>query len=133
MLHPWRELRRLTHVRLHFLDLPEDVLGFTDHESQTIYIATGLLQRQRRAVLQHELTHLRDPDASEAAVEVETARTMIPLDALVDALLWSQDEDELAEQLWTDVATVRDRLRTLTPAERTWINAELDRRESRLP
>lgn len=133
MLHPWRELRRLTHVRLLFRDLPDDLLGYTDHDSQTIVIATGLLQRQRRAVLQHELLHLQDPAASEAVVELHTARQMIPLDTLVDALLWSQDENELADQLWTDVATVRDRLRTLTPAERAWINAELDRREACLP
>lgn len=133
MLHPWRELRRLTHVTLRFSDLPEDTLGFTDHDSQTIYIANGLIQRQRRAVLQHELNHLRDPDASEEAVEQTTAEQMIPLDTLVDALLWSQDESELAEALWCDVATVRDRLRRLTPTERSWISSEIDRREIQLP
>jgi hypothetical protein len=133
MLHPWRELRRLSHVTLTFLDMPGDLLGFTDHDSQTIYMAKGLLQRQRRAVLAHELNHLRDRGATETTVEAVTARQMITLDALVDALLWSQDENELAEQLWTGVATVRDRLERLTPAERRWINEELDRREFRIP
>lgn len=133
MLHPWRELRRLTHVTLKFLDMPEETLGFTDQDSQTIYIAKGLLQRQRRAVLAHELNHLRAPAASESNVEAVTSEQMIPLDKLVDALLWSQDENDIAEQLWCDVATVRDRLEGLTPAERAWIDAELDRREAQMP
>ncbi len=120
-------------MTLKFLDLPGDLLGFTDHESQTIYMAKGLLQRQRRAVLQHELTHINNPDASERAVETATAEQMLPLDRLVDALLWSQDENDLAEQLWCDVATVRDRLNGLTPKEHSWISSELDRREFLMP
>lgn len=113
--------------------MPEETLGFTDQDSQTIYIAKGLLQRQRRAVLAHELNHLHAPDATECIIEAATAEQMIPLDKLVDALLWSQDENDIAEQLWCDVATVRDRLEGLTPAEHTWVNDELDRRELRMP
>ncbi len=62
-----------------------------------------------------------------------TGAALIPLDDLIDALLWSQDENELAEQLHVDVATVRDRLRDLSDAERKFINDEMDRREANIP
>ncbi|RYE40916.1 MAG: hypothetical protein EOP24_39105 [Hyphomicrobiales bacterium] len=118
------------------------MLGFCEHQTRTIFIAKGLRQRQRRAVLVHELTHLdRGPVADcdhlagkeEATVERMASERMIELDALVHALLWSQDEHELAEELWCDVATVRDRIASLTFHERAWVEAEIDRREATLP
>jgi transcription initiation factor IIE alpha subunit len=57
----------------------------------------------------------------------------MPIDALIDALVWSADEHELAEHFHIDVATVRDRLTYLTDADTARINAELDRREARMP
>lgn len=142
MLHPWRELRNRPDVTVTFMTLPEGLLGFCEHQTRTIYIAKGLRQRQRRAVLVHELTHLdRGPVVAcdrlagleERTVERLASERMIELDALVHALLWGQDENELAEELWCDVATVRDRIASLTFHERAWVAAEIDRREATLP
>lgn len=142
MFHPWREVRARPDVTVTFIELPDGLLGFCEHQTRTIFIAKGLRQRQRRAVLVHELTHLdRGPVADcdhlagkeEATVERMASERMIELDALVHALLWSQDEHELAEELWCDVATVRDRIASLTFHERAWVEAEIDRREATLP
>lgn len=142
MLNPWREVRNRPDVTVTFIELPDGLLGFCEHQTRTIYIAKGLRQRQRRAVLVHELTHLdRGPVSGcnhlagreERAVERLASERMIELDALVHALLWSQDENDLAEELWCDVATVRDRIASLTFHERAWVAAEIDRREVTLP
>lgn len=66
----------------------------------------------------------------ERAVQREASRRLITINALIDALRWSRDEYELAEELWTDVDTVRTRLANLSAAERRFIDAELDRREA---
>jgi Zn-dependent peptidase ImmA (M78 family) len=140
-MHPWRTLRERPDITVAFVDLPDGALGWCDHDSRTIYLATGMRQRQRRAVLVHELSHMDrgpvyDDDhlarREERAVESAAAASLIPLDALIEALLWSRDEHELAEELWTDVATVQDRLAHLSGAERGFIDAELDRREASL-
>ena len=47
-----------------------------------------------------------------------------PLDALADALAWSDRPVEVAEELWVDVQTLDVRVDGLNPAER----AELDTR-----
>ncbi len=52
------------------------------------------------------------------------ARRLIPHEALIDALRWSLDEHELAEELWVDVATVLARLAGLTEQEK----ADIDKR-----
>jgi len=136
MIHPWRALRDRPDVTVTFLDLPDGLLGFCDHLTRTIYMATGMRQRQRRSVLHHEMTHLRRGEVfdcpnlarrEELAVERIASADLIPLDSLIAALQWSLDEQELAEDLWTDVATVQDRLRHLTPAERGHVSTELDR------
>lgn len=131
--HPWRALRQRPDVTMEITDLPPGVLGVTAYRSRTIFIARDLLQAERRAVLTHELIHLeRGPccplheGRDEAAVEVETARRLVPLDALVAALLWSQNEAELAEELWVDEAVVRQRLASLTATERQEIEARFD-------
>ncbi|TSD68084.1 ImmA/IrrE family metallo-endopeptidase [Aeromicrobium piscarium] len=123
-------------------DLPDGKLGDTCHISRTIKLKKGMRQRQRRAVLFHELIHLRrggveDDDELEAkeerVVEREVAEGFMPTESLIEALLWSQDEYELAEWFHIDVHTVRDRLRLMSYAERCFIDEEVDRREARMP
>lgn len=134
--HPWRALRALTHLTYEEADLPDDTLALTHFGEHRIQISRDLLQAERRAALTHELIHLeRGPFAAcyveqeERAVEAEAARRLIPLDALADALLWSWNEAELADELWVDEATVRTRLDGLTADEQAWIEDRMRCRE----
>lgn len=135
--HPWQRLRDLAHVRLEWQDV-DDQMGCADPETSIVTITDGMTQAERRSTLTHELIHLERGTAVEARhqaiedryVQRESARRLITIEDLIDALRWSRDEHELAEELWTDVDTVRIRLASLSPAERRFIDAELDRREA---
>lgn len=113
-------------------------MGCADPAAGTVTITTGMTQAERRSTLTHELIHLERGTATEPRhqlleeryVQCESARRLITIEALIDALRWSHDEHELAEELWTDVDTVRTRLANLSAAERRFIDTELDRREA---
>jgi hypothetical protein len=53
-------------------------------------------------------------------VDVLAAQRLIPLPALLRGLQLTNDDYELAEELWTDVHTVRVRRQNLTQVERAW-------------
>jgi Zn-dependent peptidase ImmA (M78 family) len=118
--HPWRVVRELGVRVLWRADLPGRVLGLCDPSSMTIYLNRARLvtQVERRCTLTHELVHLREghqgaqPSGVEARVRAETARLLIPDDALESALCWTTDLFELAETLWVTEQVVRDRLVT---------------------
>jgi hypothetical protein len=137
LYHPWRRLRELAHVRLGWQD-SDDEMGCADPAAAAITITVGMTQAERRSTLTHELIHLERGSAIEPrhqAIEErharrESARRLIVIEDLIDALRWSRDEHELADELWTDVATVRTRLMTLSSVEKRYIEAELDRREA---
>jgi hypothetical protein len=89
---------------------------------------------ERRSTIAHEVEHITRGPAyigyerrEELAVCKAAAERLITFEALVDAMVWSGDEYELAAELWVDVGTVRDRLRSLSP----WESAELSRRMER--
>ena len=113
------------HVVLADLD---DCVGHWDSDARTIYLARGLTQRQRRAVLAHEVEHATHDDRPlldavlnarrERATAAAAARRLIPVDRLGHALRWTGNERELADELWVDVHTVRVRLAHLTAGER---------------
>lgn len=122
----------MPHVTLRFVDLPDGLLGFCDHDTETIYLTNGMRQRQRRAVLQHELEHLRrgrvaaNPhfaSREEAAVEQATARALIPFPSLYAALQWTRDAHELACELHAPVDLVVVRMAHLHISESTKIRA----------
>lgn len=104
------------------------ILGWWDPDTRTIHLVRGLTQRQRRAVLAHECEHASNDDRPildavlnarrERATDVVAARRLIPVHRLIDALRWTGNERELADELWVDVHTVRVRLSSLTAAER---------------
>ncbi|WP_338020921.1 hypothetical protein [Rhodococcus sp. YH1] len=103
-----------------------------------IYLDCRLNQTGRRCTLTHEIIHLeRGPvphhpyfaAIEEHIVEVLSARRLITLPHLLDALAWTQHPFELAEELWTDVDTVTTRVQHLTREERAHINRELARRQ----
>lgn len=71
-----------------------------------VTLDSRLLQVERRSAIAHELVHIergpvpRDPwlaACEELAVEQETARRLIPLDRLVDALAWAHNLHEAAD------------------------------------
>lgn len=140
---PWGALAQLSDVQLRFQDLP-DALGYWDPASRTIVLDRNQTQAERRCTLAHELEHLERGDENvehvspvlaarqEIAACTRAARRLIPLDDLIEALLWSQDEQELAEELNVDEDTIRVRLLTLSEAEHTLIDERLWQAEGRI-
>lgn len=132
MWNPWRRLGELSHVTL-LWEPGFKHRGLTTFATDTIQMRTGMLQAERRSTLTHELVHLeRGPfprwkrPREERLVDAEAARRLIPFDRLADAMVWSGDEFEAAEELWVDVRMVRARLGSLTKAERLELNRRLD-------
>lgn len=125
-MNPWQELANDPTITLVVADLPGDLLGFCDHETRTIWLRKGMRQRQRNAVLQHERLHLERglvflhwEAEEERAVEEATARALIAIGDLCDALLWTRDTHELAEELRVPVSLLQVRADTMKhPAER---------------
>ena len=109
------------------------VAGLTCWRSKTITLDRGLLQAERRSTLAHELEHVRRGPVpewhwarEEAIVEREAARRMIDIRDLGEALAWSHDLHEAADELWVDVELLRARLDSLHPSERHYLKRRLD-------
>lgn len=136
---PWRHLRSLARVQLDFT--ADDTL--LDGADGRYYATVDRIlmdrrldtQVERRSVLAHELGHAVRGDLpcadnvsqirQECAVDQWAARRLIELDALLDALRWSDDRDEVAECLWVTVELLDVRLRHLHPSERAYLRRNL--------
>ena len=136
MWNPWKHLRTYRRVELTVCSLPAGTRAYVDFDARHIFMDSSLLQRERNDALAHELTHLERgrpvagfEDAEERAVNEAVARRLIPLDALVQALRWSRNPTELAEDLNCTEATVLTRLAGLTPDESVLIRSALDHGE----
>lgn len=149
-IHPYRAVD--PDVTITVANLEPGMLGWWDGDVEPageIVVSRASSQAERRCTVRHEWGHGQRGDRLAAAdewpdpslleikddniVRRETARDMITLDALADALVWSQDETEVAEDLWVDIATLRDRLRTLTQAESDGLERLWREREALLP
>ncbi|WP_182349487.1 hypothetical protein [Tomitella gaofuii] len=129
--HPWR------HARHHHERIPITVTHLPDGydgawTTQGIFLSKHLGQAGRRCTLTHELVHVERgpaihgiPAIEERIVDEITARRLITLCALRDALRWCGGIPgaECAEELWVDQATLDTRVATLTAAERAWLHA----------
>lgn len=138
--HPWRHLRdHYPHIDVHYVNLKP--LGLKGRlTTRGIELHHKSRQRDLRSTLGHEVLHLeRGPvplhhphfaQREEHVVEELTARRMITLPELVDAVLWCQGrtDDEAAEELWVSHNVLQTRIATLTPGERTWVQHQIDRR-----
>ena len=119
--HPWRNLRDLTNIDLIFTSLPPPLHSVTD--GRRIWMHDRLLQVERRCAIAHELVHIEHGDmcaqseAVERAVRGEVAQRLVPFDRLVDAVRWSHDQFEVADELWVTPAVLADRIGTLTRDE----------------
>lgn len=128
--HPWRLLRHLPEITLEWHDGGE--AGWYDFATQTISLRRGMCQAERRSTLRHELEHhFRGPalehliEREEVACEKAAARDLIGLAPLGEALAWTQDVDEVADELWVDPELVLTRCRHLHPAERAYLRDRL--------
>jgi len=134
MFHPWRTLRALAHVTLNWHD--GGPAGWTHFESSTISLRRGMTQSERRCTLAHELRHLvRGPVMvmhvadEEQQVEAESACQLIELERLGEALAWSCDAGEIAEELWVDRGTLAARIAALRPDELDYLERRLRDKE----
>ena len=122
MFDPWGTLRRLRHIHISFTRMPDGVPGRTDG-LRVIWLDSRLQQDQRRCTLTHELVHMErghegcQERTIEHEVRAETARLLIPIEALCRHAAWASCIDELAEDLWVTPDVVTDRIQTLTPQE----------------
>ena len=133
MAEPWKTLKAMADLVLVHAPIAER--GRYYHRHRAIVLRGGLTQAERRSTLAHELVHAERGDEpccspeldarQERVVEQLAARRLIPLDALVAALMWAQDDHELADELWVDVDTVRSRREGLTLQERVEIEKRL--------
>lgn len=103
-------------------------------------MAHGLTQAERRCTIAHETEHIMRgvvPDwcwpREERAVDRAASRKLITIAALADALAWTQDPAEAAEELWVDVAMLLARLANLTEAEGRELSRRLDLIELGMP
>lgn len=95
----------------------------------------GLSTAEWNSTIVHEAIHAERGDGpcatpwheakQERAVELEAARRLIPLPALIDALRWSNRDEEVAEALDVDLDTLRCRSANLTSDECMAIEAAL--------
>lgn len=137
LVHPWRELRALAHVVVHYDDLRAGDWGATDGQPR-IWLDRQLGQVERRCMLGHGLEHIRrgrrgrQDERTERQVEAAAARYLLPDPRVVAALVWARgDVEAAADELWVDEATLRARLdsRHLHPAERAIIVERINRLE----
>lgn len=132
MIHPWRRLRDLAHVRLLWHD--GGPKGVTNFAAQTISLRRGMTQAERRSTILHECLHVeRGPVLTtlaareELRVERETARLLLPdIEAVADAMIWARNLAEAADDLWVDEQLLRCRLTHLHPAERGYLHRRMD-------
>src|SRR5206468_3378224 len=126
---------RYPNITIRRADLPFAHAAFFPRRD-LILINRLLSRRGWRCALAHELVHLDEghPQPSsetlerrqESATDRETARRLISLDELADALRWALGPEEVADELDVDTAVIRTRIRHLTPAEKQYIERRVD-------
>ena len=106
------------------------VRGWGDYRNGVIRVHTTLVQVEARCTLAHEIVHHEHRDdvlgycgvgwldtRLERQVHATAARRLIIVPELADALLWSDDVSEIAEQLVVDTRTLYARVLDLEPSE----------------
>lgn len=133
MFHPWRRLRKLAHIDLAWRTLPGK-LGITNG-NDLVVLDPRQSQTQRRCTIAHELAHIElghtgeCTPVEEAQARALAARWLIRMEHLLEALAWTENLEELADELWVDLDTLMARLDGLTVEERRMIQDLHDRTE----
>lgn len=125
---PWKVLAR-TDLILHRAAIAE--AGRYYHRERVVVVRAGLLLREERSVLWHELVHARRGDArcavdvltarQEASVDREAARWAMPWPVLAWGLDRSAHLSDLVEAMKVTEQLVRVRLKTAHPVEKAHI------------
>lgn len=134
--HPWRALRERSEITVRW-ERMDGRLGSWCADTRTIRMHPGQGQAQRRVTATHEQIHAErghrgcQPDAVELSVKKTTARRLVSIYDLVDAVLFYGEHNvsALAEELWVDVETVQIRLEHLHPAEAGYLSQRLAARD----
>lgn len=135
MHHPWRAFSALTDWTLIIGDLPHGQHGEACYRSRTVTLRSDLLQVERRVTICHEVRHImRGPTPvepvmrarEEAVVQEETARLLIDMHALGEAMAWSEDPHEIADELQVTVECLWTRMETLQFRERAYLHRRLE-------
>lgn len=126
--HPWEDLSRRPHIEVQWPLLPQRLLSLTDGYSR-IEIDRRLSQVQRRCALDHELCHIDlgvlggCGGPGEWRIRRHSARRMIPIKMLGQAMAYTLDLDAVAFDCWVIRPVLDDRLTWLTDAERAHLEA----------
>lgn len=141
MIEPGALALRVPSLTITAALLPDGVKAYYYPEIDTIVLDERLSNAEKRCTLMHELVHraLQDdsglPDhldlIQERRCRAVTARALIDVVDLGDALQWSDDRHEIAEHLDVDLETLDDRLdqRNLEPDEAAYLRLVRGRRE----
>jgi len=136
---PWTVLRE-DHPELVLVRAPIGARGRYYNGRKGIVVRDDLLIVQERAALWHEIVHARRGDQPcsgrdlarmELSCRRDAAKLAISIEALADALLWSDCEYQQADELKTIVEYVRIRKdpRNLHPSERGFLKRRLAMKE----
>ncbi len=128
MRHPWHDLLGRQHIDVQWPQLAVEILADTDGQD-SIRIDPRLTQVARRCALDHELAHIDlghiggcNP-AGERAARQLSARRLIPLVGLAQAMAATLDLDDVAEDCWVIRDVLDDRLAGLTQDEHWYLTA----------
>lgn len=131
-MDPWRRLEQLDGWRVDWMWAPR-AAGLTRWRDRVIELDIRLSERAVRCVLSHEVVHAeRGPfprrllSREEEIVSRESARRLIDLHPLGEALAWSLHPHEAADELWVDTNTLDARIRGLSDAERVYLADRLE-------
>lgn len=120
---PWKTVADEAWLSVTTARLPTGMAGATDGTGR-IWLDDRLTTTERRCVLTHELVHIEaghhghQAEAVEAWVREQTARRLIPLEALQPWRSWQGTLWHLADELGVTHDVLADRLRTASAGER---------------
>jgi hypothetical protein len=123
--HPWRNLR--AHPEIDVIWPEIEIFGQTD--GTTIQIDSRLGQTERRCTLEHEMQHVAaghrcgQSESMELSIRQVVARRLVPISILAQALAYSLNLDEVAEDVWVTREVLDDRMAYLTEHETAEIYA----------
>jgi hypothetical protein len=143
MYHPWRHLLSLGQGVTYSIEpTPGDKPAWWSPRWDHILIRPGQTQVERRCHLAHELAHRdlghsgecggwlgrRTTKRQEREADSLAARRLIKLEALVDALCWSDERETVADYLWVTEHMLDVRIETMYGGERRVVREELEKR-----